>query len=149
MSWNDDLEPPYLNVAAYRGSPLRVVAGPGTGKTFAIMRRVSRLLEEGENPKDIDFQTAEIVIPDSQRDQLTIEQFDKLAEVEIAKTKMNRLIWDDNMLAMQALLASGYEGKINLIYIDPPLWTGEDHYANFVVEGKAITKEPSVIEKEY
>ena len=85
----------------------------------------------------------------SQRDQLTIEQFDKLAEVEIAKTKMNRLIWDDNMLAMQALLASGYEGKINLIYIDPPLWTGEDHYANFVVEGKAITKEPSVIEKEY
>ena len=117
--------------------------------TFAIMRRVSRLLEEGENPKDIDFQTAEIVIPDSQRDQLTIEQFDKLAEVEIAKTKMNRLIWDDNMLAMQALLASGYEGKINLIYIDPPLWTGEDHYANFVVEGKAITKEPSVIEKEY
>nr|QNO52832.1 ATP-dependent DNA helicase Rep [Methanosarcinales archaeon ANME-1 ERB6] len=53
MSWNDDLESPYLNVAAYRGSPLRVLAGPGTGKTFAIMRRVSRLLEEGENPKDI------------------------------------------------------------------------------------------------
>ena len=53
MSWNEDLEPPYLNVAAYRGSLLRVLAGPGTGKTFAIMRRVSRLLEEGENPKDI------------------------------------------------------------------------------------------------
>ena len=53
MSWYDDLESPYLNVAAYRGSPLRVLAGPGTGKTFAIMRRVSRLLEEGENPKDI------------------------------------------------------------------------------------------------
>jgi superfamily I DNA/RNA helicase len=53
MSWNDDLESPYLNVAAYRGSPLRVLAGPGTGKTFAIMRRVSRLLEEGENPKDM------------------------------------------------------------------------------------------------
>ena len=53
MSWYDDLESPYLNVAAYRGSPLRVLAGPGTGKTFAIIRRVSRLLEEGENPKDI------------------------------------------------------------------------------------------------
>ncbi len=72
------------------------------------------------NPKDIDFQTAEIVIPNPQRDQLTIAQFRKLAEVEIDKTKMNRLIWGDNMLAMQALLASGYEGKINLIYIDPP-----------------------------
>jgi adenine-specific DNA-methyltransferase len=138
-----------LNVAAYRGSPLRVLAGPGTGKMFAIMRRVSRLLEEGENPKDIDFQTAEVVIPNPQRNQLTIAQFRKLAEYEIDKTKMNRLIWGDNMLAMRALLASGYEGKINLIYIDPPFWTGEDHYANFVVEGKAITKEPSAIEKKY
>lgn len=99
------------------------------------------------NPKDIDFQTAEIVIPNPQRDQLTIAQFRKLAEYEIDKTKMNRLIWGDNMLAMQALLASGYEGKITLIYIDPPFWTGEDYYANFFVEGKEITKEPSVIEK--
>ncbi len=99
------------------------------------------------NPKDIDFQTAEMVIPNPQRDQLTIAQFRKLAEYEIDKTKMNRLIWGDNMLAMQALLASGYEGKINLIYIDPPFWTGENYYANFVVEGKEITKEPSVIER--
>jgi DNA helicase-2/ATP-dependent DNA helicase PcrA len=53
MSWNDGLKPPHLNVAAYPDSPLRVLAGPGTGKTFAIMRRVSRLLEQGENPKDI------------------------------------------------------------------------------------------------
>ena len=99
------------------------------------------------NPKDIDFQTAEMVISNPQRDQLTIAQFRKLAEYEIDKTKMNRLIWGDNMLAMQALLASGYEGKINLIYIDPPFWTGENYYANFVVEGKEITKEPSVIER--
>ncbi|MBE9593988.1 MAG: hypothetical protein IMF19_10990 [Proteobacteria bacterium] len=65
------------------------------------------------NPKDIDFQTAEIVIPNPQRDQLTIAQFDKLAEVEIEKPKMHRLIWGDNMLVMQALLASGYEDKAN------------------------------------
>jgi len=44
--------------------------------------------------------------PNPQRDQLTIAQFRKLAEVEIDKTKMNRLIWGDNMLAMHALLAS-------------------------------------------
>ncbi len=47
------MEPPHRDVAAYPDSPLRVLAGPGTGKTFAIMRRVSRLLEECENPKDI------------------------------------------------------------------------------------------------
>src|SRR5262249_37972524 len=34
-------------------SPLRVVAGPGTGKTFAIMRRVARLLHKGNDPESI------------------------------------------------------------------------------------------------
>jgi|HubBroStandDraft_6_1064221.scaffolds.fasta_scaffold21489_5 stage III sporulation protein SpoIIIAA len=33
------------NIAAYNGTPLRVVAGPGTGKTYALMRRVARMLE--------------------------------------------------------------------------------------------------------
>ena len=58
---------------------------------------------------------------------------------------MNRLIWEDNILAMQALLASGYEGKIGLIYIDPPFWTNEDYYAKFEVWDKEITKLPSII----
>jgi len=41
---------------------------------------------------------------------------------------MNRLIYGDNLLAMQALLSGDKEsglpsmrGKIDLIYIDPPL----------------------------
>ncbi|HJH32264.1 MAG TPA: hypothetical protein C5S50_08855 [Methanosarcinaceae archaeon] len=38
----------------------------------------------------------------------------------------NRLIWGDNLLVMQALLAQGYEGQIDLIYIDPPFNTGEN-----------------------
>jgi len=46
MPWNDNLNPPHLNVAQHSGSPLRVLAGPGTGKTFSIMKRVSRLIEE-------------------------------------------------------------------------------------------------------
>jgi len=48
---------------------------------------------------------------------------------------------------MQTLLAQGYEGKINLIYIDPPFWTGENYYASFVIEGESVTKSPSVIER--
>jgi len=32
---------------------MRVVAGPGTGKTFALMRRVARLLQEGAAPNRI------------------------------------------------------------------------------------------------
>ena len=47
MAWDTGLQAPHLNIAAYPGTPLRVVAGPGTGKTFALMRRVARLLEQG------------------------------------------------------------------------------------------------------
>jgi DNA helicase-2/ATP-dependent DNA helicase PcrA len=53
MPWNDGLIGPALRVAANRNSPLRVVAGPGTGKTFALMRRAARLIEEGTNPRRI------------------------------------------------------------------------------------------------
>lgn len=53
MPWNAGLQGTHLNIAAYPGTPLRVVAGPGTGKTFALMRRVARLLEEGAQPNRI------------------------------------------------------------------------------------------------
>src|SRR5712691_7691936 len=53
MPWNDNLAGPHLQIAAYVGSPLRVVAGPGTGKTFALMRRIARLLESGLPPDRI------------------------------------------------------------------------------------------------
>ncbi|RLG27480.1 hypothetical protein DRO03_12000 [Methanosarcinales archaeon] len=100
------------------------------------------------NPKDIEFQTAEIVIPNPHRDQTKISYFtEDLTRPEIDKSRTNRLIWGDNLLAMQTLLAQGYEGKINLIYIDPPFWTGENYYASFVIEGESVTKSPSVIER--
>jgi DNA helicase-2/ATP-dependent DNA helicase PcrA len=52
MPWNTGIQGTHLSIAAYNGTPLRVVAGPGTGKTFALMRRVARLLEEGNVPPD-------------------------------------------------------------------------------------------------
>ena len=86
------------------------------------------------NPKDIEFQTAEIVIPNPHRDQARLPSYmESLSKTTIDKIKMNRLIWGDNLLAMQALLASGYEGKIDLIYIDPPFWTGENYYTKVAV----------------
>lgn len=100
------------------------------------------------NPKDIEFQTAEVVIPNPHRDQTTLSYFtEDLTRPEIDKSGTNRLIWGDNLLAMQTLLAQGYEGKINLIYIDPPFWTGENYYAKFTIEGESVTKSPSVIER--
>ncbi|HME52795.1 MAG TPA: site-specific DNA-methyltransferase [Candidatus Lokiarchaeia archaeon] len=42
----------------------------------------------------------------------------------------NMLVEGDNLPVMQLLLANGWIDKINLIYIDPPFWSGEDYYTN-------------------
>jgi superfamily I DNA/RNA helicase len=51
--WSGGLSGPHLDIASSDDSFLLVLAGPGTGKTFALMRKVARLLEEGENPGGI------------------------------------------------------------------------------------------------
>lgn len=55
MAWNDGLEPgtQAYNIAGSDNSRIRVVAGPGTGKSFAMKRRVARLLEKGVAPNTI------------------------------------------------------------------------------------------------
>lgn len=53
MAWDDGLVGAALNIAGGDESPLRVLAGPGTGKTYAMKRRVMRLLEEGGIPQRI------------------------------------------------------------------------------------------------
>ncbi|MEX2181891.1 MAG: ATP-dependent helicase [Gemmatimonadaceae bacterium] len=47
MAWNDELVAgtPAYEVAASTSNRIRVLAGPGTGKSFAMNRRVARLLE--------------------------------------------------------------------------------------------------------
>ena len=100
------------------------------------------------NPRDIDFQTAEIVIPNPHRDQPSLSSFLRgLSIADIDRARMNRLIWGDNLLAMQALLASGYEEEIGLIYIDPPFWTGENYYNSVMVGTEEVTASPSVIQR--
>ena len=101
------------------------------------------------NPKDIEFQTAEVVIPNPETaGQLPMSFRDTLiGEEELDKQKMNRLIWGDNLLAMQALLNQGYEGKINLIYIDPPFDSKADYSHKIKLGETEFTKEPSVIER--
>lgn len=118
------------------------------------------------NPRDIEFQTAEIVIPNPKtvEGELDLPLFTasqtgvtslfpgQIAELplggyEIDKSKMNRLIWGDNLLAMQALLAQGYAARIDLIYIDPPFNSDADYSFQLTVEGQQIDKEASIIER--
>jgi DNA helicase II / ATP-dependent DNA helicase PcrA len=44
--WDDGLVGPARRIAELNHTPMRVLAGPGTGKTFALMRRVARLLQD-------------------------------------------------------------------------------------------------------
>ena len=55
MAWNEHLEPntPTYDFAVAPARSIRVLAGPGTGKSFGLQKRVARLLEEGADPKRI------------------------------------------------------------------------------------------------
>ena len=67
---------------------------------------------------------------------------------------MNRLIYGDNLLAMQALLAGDAQtglpslrGKVNLIYIDPPFDSKADYRTGIQLPGCDIEQRPTVIEQ--
>lgn len=55
MAWNDGLEnnTPTYSLASSDADTIRSVAGPGSGKTFALIRRIIRLLESAVDPKKI------------------------------------------------------------------------------------------------
>ena len=59
----------------------------------------------------------------------------------------NLLIWGDNKLVMSSLIKQGWAGKINLIYIDPPFFTGADFTIRTKLGDESIEKEPSIIEE--
>ena len=66
----------------------------------------------------------------------------------------NLLIWGDNKIVMSSLLKGDPErgipsmaGKITLIYIDPPFFTGADFTIKTKLGDERIEKEPSIIEE--
>ena len=59
----------------------------------------------------------------------------------------NLLIWGDNKLVMSSLIKQGWAGKINLIYIDPPFFTGSNFTVRTKLGDEEIEKEPSIIEE--
>jgi adenine-specific DNA-methyltransferase len=66
---------------------------------------------------------------------------------DYSKDWKNLLIWGDNKLVMSSLIKQGWAGKINLIYIDPPFFTGADFTVRTKIGDEQIEKEPSIIEE--
>lgn len=67
---------------------------------------------------------------------------------------MNRLVYGDNLLTMQALLAGdpqtglpSLRGKVDLIYIDPPFDSKADYRTKVVLPGVDIQQKPTVVEQ--
>ena len=53
MAWDDGLEGPARQFAAADADAVRALAGPGTGKTFSLLRRVARMIETGAEPRGV------------------------------------------------------------------------------------------------
>ena len=58
----------------------------------------------------------------------------------------NKLIWGDNKYVLTSLLDE-YQGKIDLIYIDPPFDVGADFSVKIKLGDESLIKSPSIIEE--
>ena len=109
-----------------------------------------RILDGIGNGSRVALQTNELVIPN--REQAQSELFNQRA-IDNNQWR-NQLIYGDNMLAMQALLAgdpaNGIEsmrGKIDLIYIDPPYDSKADYRTKVILPGTNVESRPTVMEQ--
>ena len=93
-------------------------------------KEAERILEQLSGPSRITLQTNEYVLPSREQSGL----FRGTVAKDIKQEWFNRLIYGDNLLVMQALLAGdpatgldSLRGKIDLIYIDPPFDSKADY----------------------
>ncbi len=113
-------------------------------------KEVEEILERLSGQNKLGLQTNELVLPAKD----TVGIFNGEVPEVGGHEWMNRLIYGDNLLAMQALLSgdpkSGLDsmrGKIDLIYIDPPFDSKADYRTKVVLPGANLEQKPTVIEQ--
>ena len=113
-------------------------------------QEAQRILDRLSSQTRIGLQTNELVLPSKDTSGL----WKGRNEQELNKEWMNRLIYGDNLLAMQALLAGdeatglpSLRGKVDLIYIDPPFDSKADYRTKINLPGIDIEQKPTVIEQ--
>ncbi len=113
-------------------------------------KEVERILERLSGPNRLTLQTNEYVLPSKDKSGLFRGQLKQITEQEWH----NRLVYGDNLLVMQALLAGDPEtglpsmrGKIDLIYIDPPFDSKADYRTKITLPGATIEQKPTVLEQ--
>ncbi len=121
-------------------------------------REAQQILERLSSGTQIGLQTNELVLPSKDVSGLfkgSSPQIPCAYNNAIGGGEwMNRLIYGDNLLAMQALLAGdpatglpSLRGKVDLIYIDPPFDSKADYRTKINLPGADIQQKPTVIEQ--
>lgn len=113
-------------------------------------KEVEEILERLSGANKLGLQTNELVLPAKDTAGLFKGEVPEVNE----KEWMNRLIYGDNLFAMQALLAGDREtgmpsmrGKVDLIYIDPPFDSKADYRTKVTLPGADLEQKPTVIEQ--
>jgi len=111
-------------------------------------KEAERILDGLSKPSRITLQTNELVLPTK----ATGGYFGQPVKTDYKNEWFNRLIYGDNLLAMQALLAGdsktpSMRGKIDLIYIDPPFDSKADYRTRIKLPNTEIEQRPTVIEQ--
>ena len=121
-------------------------------------REAAQILERLSSGTQIGLQTNELVLPSKDVSGLfkgSTPQIPNAFTMAGGNGEwMNRLIYGDNLLAMQALLAGDAQtglpslrGKVDLIYIDPPYDSKADYRTKISLPGTDIQQKPTVIEQ--
>ncbi len=114
-------------------------------------REAQQVLDRLGGGVQIGLQTNELVLPARDTSGLWRGQ---TRTTSLPQEWYNRLIYGDNMLAMQALLKGDSDngqpslrGKVDLIYIDPPFDSKADYRTKITLPGGDLVQKPTVIEQ--
>ena len=116
-------------------------------------KEAERILDNLSKKNKITLQTNELVLPTKAKGGIYAFMGQGVKD-GVKKEWLNRLVYGDNLLAMQALLAGdsptgipSMRGKIDLIYIDPPFDSKADYRTKIHLPGTDIEAMPTVIEQ--
>lgn len=118
-------------------------------------KEANRILDGLSNASRITLQTNELVQPNKNRKQKNLgSAVLGAAGYNVSPAWTNRLVYGDNLLVMQALLAGdpatglpSMRGQIDLIYIDPPYDSKADYRTKIELPGATIDSKPTVLEQ--
>ena len=121
-------------------------------------QEAQRIIERLSSGTRIGLQTNELVLPQKDVSGFFRGKVPNIPNAFNAAldggTWMNRLIYGDNLLTMQALLAGdpqtglpSLRGKVDLIYIDPPFDSKADYRTAITLPGNIISQKPTTLEQ--